>query len=314
MTVKREASLPCRHTIDAKSVDRLIRLLDNLPSKAPDLIEESGLPADKDTYDVLFSAAIESIRGTHSASTAEKSEFATAVLDYMKAKRHIRKWEFVGSGGRQDYRVDLNDGRVVAIEAKGCPDGNNMNIWERPAWADEFVVWSQCPNSLAKHPGLGTWSGVTIRLLPKSIVDPVRVDSMVFWDGRCGSDLRRCPKAYGVEGLRSKATEIPGQRDGSGSHRDWLPPPCIYMFPRTVPNAPGNPHPPHHTWRTHGFADALLTAFNVPDEEKDDYVHNINAEVELRRDGRYLRVALDVARPGRDRVVVQSAWKRLKRE
>jgi hypothetical protein len=59
--------------------------------------------------------------------------------------RLFDSWDFIGSRGRQDYRVDLPDGTSVAVEAKGCPDGNNTNIWDRPQWADEFVVWSLCP-------------------------------------------------------------------------------------------------------------------------------------------------------------------------
>jgi len=81
----------------------------------------------------------------------------------------------------------------VCIEAKGCPDGNNMTIWEKPTWAEEFVVWSQCPDSLQHQPGHGIWSGISTRLVPKMIIDGQRVDAFVFYDGRCGSSIAVAP-------------------------------------------------------------------------------------------------------------------------
>lgn len=302
--------LPCRHSLAEGSIERMIRLLTNLREEVPDLIERYDIPLDAESYAVVFSTAVESIRGTHAATTQSKKRFIEAILDFMTRGGYVAEWEFIGSGGRQDYRAQLLDGTDVGIEAKGCPDGNNMTIWERPAWANEFIVWSQCPESLRHHPGKGTWSGVSIRLLPKSIAEGVVVDAMLFWDGRCGSDIRRCPKSYGVEGegLRPEATNIPGQ-----GGRDWIPPPCVYLFPRTVARAPGNPSPAPHTSETCKFAGALLAAFNVPADEQEAYVHSAHVEMELRPQGRYIRPSVDVAQPG-EKDSVQGDWKRLRRE
>ena len=41
---------------------------------------------------------------------------------------------------------DLKTGRVSVVELKGCLDGNNTTIFERPANAQEFIIWSVCTN------------------------------------------------------------------------------------------------------------------------------------------------------------------------
>jgi hypothetical protein len=298
-------TLRCRHTLDQAAIRRLIDYLQTLPAKDPGLLRSLGIRAGD--FSLYFNSAIQSIRGTTSASTSEKRRFVEAVLDHMKRRRSVQAWEYVGTKGRQDYRLVLRSGKIVGIEAKGCPDGNNMNIWERPAWAEEFVVWSQCPESLAKQPGQGVWSGIATRLLTKMVAERVPVDALVFFDGRCGSNERRCWKKYGAPGIRSAATDIRGQEG-----RDWLPPPCIYLFPRTVPKTPGNPRPALHTVTTCQFASAALDAFGVPAQERKRYLHW--ASIELRQDhrGSYKRIRVGHELGGPP--VVGGEWTKLKRE
>ncbi|MDZ4063949.1 MAG: hypothetical protein U1E22_04695, partial [Coriobacteriia bacterium] len=158
-------TLPCRHTLDVSAIDRAKDLLTNLPTKAPDAI--TGANIDPNDWDMVLRAAVESLRGTASATTSQKYGFLEAVLDLGVQHRVFTTWEHIGSKGRQDYKVILPNDCEVAVEAKGCPDGNNSTIWDRPSWADEFIVWFMCPESLAHPAGQGLWSGISTRLVPK---------------------------------------------------------------------------------------------------------------------------------------------------
>src|ERR1700689_5241252 len=81
----------------------------------------------------LFRGAIERIRGQFSATMREKREFVRHILNYMQDKGFIVDWENAGEGNRHDYSIKLKSGKVGVIELKGCLDGNNTNIFERPA-------------------------------------------------------------------------------------------------------------------------------------------------------------------------------------
>jgi hypothetical protein len=296
--------------MDTGDVVKTMVLLQELPTEAPTVLKEHHIPASD--WDMLLRAAVESMRGTYAATTSDKRRFIEAVLDYGVDEGAFSNWSFVGTENRQDYKVDLSDGTEICIEAKGCPDGNNTTIWDRPAWADEFVVWCLCPESLVNPPGEGVWSGVATRLLPKVTAEHVVVDAMLFWDGRCGSSIRRCPKRYGVTGaLRAKATEIPAQQ-GKG---DWLPPPCMYLFPASVPNIRNNRIPRVHTVDTCRFANAMLELFNVPAEERPSYVHEAHIEAEGSASGTRIKPSV-VSRcwPDREEREVTTRSKLLRRE
>jgi len=286
-------------------VDRLADLMSDLPGAEPAILEQRNI--DPQQYHALFRAAVEKLRGSFAASVQLKKRFTEAVLSEMKRQGLIRNWQFIGGAGRQDYRVRLQNGRNVAIEGKGCPDGNNMNIWDVPVWADEVIVWSQCPESLAKQPGAGVWSGVATRLVPESVASNKKVDAMIFFDGRCGSAGRQCPKDYGVNSeLRSKATDISSQRDS------WMPPPCIYLFPRTIAHPQQNPEPALHDLTSCQFAAALLATFSVPAEDQRRQVHWVRVNAKQGPDGKYLRTQIgwnvDDLHPN-----VDSGWKKLRR-
>lgn len=298
----RADALPCRHA--SLDVDAVKDLLVHLAERQPQVLSEAGI--DASSWDSLLRAAVESLRGTFAASTGEKRRFVEAVLNFGLRKRAFANWGFVGTGSRNDYRVDLPDGTIVCVEQKGCPDGNNTNIWTRPEWAQEFVVWCLCPESLMKQPGEGTWSGVGTRLLQKEYAENQLVDAMIFWDGRCGSDQRRCPKQYGATGPRSRATTIPSQE----GREDWIPPPCIYLFPRAVPDVHTNPEPPLHTVESCRFARALLTLFGVPPDQHSSYVHDASARVRRTIDATQLRVRVTSRcwADGEDREV-RGSWK-----
>ena len=193
----------------------------------------------------LFRGAIERVRGQFSADMAEKREFVRQVLNHMQDQGFIAEWESAEAANRHDYEVILNSGRVAVIELKGCLDGNNTNIFERPPNAQEFVIWSVCTNRGADPRG-NARSGIHARLSSEIIVREQRVDGVIIWDMVCGTFGRPCPKLGGVAG---RITEI-------GHYR--LPPPCIYVLPDTIPHARNNPHA-----RAQRLADVeLLTAFH----------------------------------------------------
>jgi hypothetical protein len=300
-------TLPCRHQFDVQMASRLRDLLLHLAEAHPDVLEAESI--DPAQYPLLLNSAIQSIRGTVSAASSDKKRFIEAILYHMQSERQVTRWEFEGSAGRNDYRIELPRGRLVAVEMKGCPDGNNMTIWERPSWADEFVIWSQCPESLSPQPGRGVWSGISTRLIPKMIVEQSQVDALVFFDGRCGSAIRRCPKPFGVQGpLRRAATDIEGHKTPTHT-----PPPCIFLFPRTLPHVRSNRTPPTHDLATCRFAAALLAAFGVPKADANGQVHWVKLELTLDESGEYRRTSVGTGLDN-DSPTVAGAWEKIKRE
>jgi hypothetical protein len=178
----------------------------------------------------LFRGAIERIRGQFSATMRDKREFIRHLLNYMEDQKFIAEWTSAGESNRHDYSVKLNSGRRSVIELKGCLDGNNTNIFERPPHADEFIVWSVCTNPGA-DPRRNVWSGIHTRLSAEIISRAQRVDGLVVWDMVCSTIGRPCPK---IARDASRLTAV-------GPY--LLPPPCIYMFPATIPSPRNNPSP-----------------------------------------------------------------------
>jgi hypothetical protein len=213
----------------------------------------------------LFRGAIERTRGQFSATMREKREFGRDVLNYMQDQGFIKDWEAAGEANRYDYIVRLNSGRIGAIELKGCLDGNNTNIFERPAHADEFVIWSICTNPGA-DPRLNTWSGIHTRLSAEIISKQQRVDGVVIWDMVCGTVGRPCPKVVGTpERMTAVAHYV-------------LPPPCIYVLPGTIASPRSNPKPVAQSLdNVH-----LLTAFHECFRGKAEEVNYVDFEVEHR--------------------------------
>jgi hypothetical protein len=123
----------------------------------------------------------------------------------------------------------LRSGKIAVIELKGCLDGNNTTIFQRPAHADEFIIWSVCANRGA-DPERNVWSGIHVRLSATIIAEAKQIDGLVVWDWVCGTIGRPCPKL-----LSSDRRTIVAQ------YR--LPPPCIYVFPSTIPTPRNNPSP-----------------------------------------------------------------------
>ena len=215
---------------------------------------EHGLDEREFYHSGLFRGAIERIRGQFSASMREKRDFVARVLSYMQDHGFIADWESAGEANRHDYAVDLNNGRKAIIELKGCLDGNNTTIFERPLHADEFIIWSVCSNPGA-DPRHNLWSGIHTRLSAEVIDRQQQIDGVVVWDWICGTIARPCPKLRDRE---DRLTDV-------GPYR--LPPPCIYLFPATVPSPRNNPNPRINQLADVGILDAMHRCFGSEDAE-----------------------------------------------
>ncbi len=238
----------------------------------------------------LFRSAIESIRGTQAASMQEKKDFIDWALTQLKNDKLISSFSFTGAGDRHDYHVAMPNSRQCIFEAKGCLDGNNTNIFQRPKNADEFLIWSLCQNPGA-DPRHNVWSGVHTRLGGKILAEGDRIEGLIVWDMLCGTRGRPCPKI--AEG---RCVEIDGRA---------MPPPCVYLFPRTAPDPRDNPKP--HVWRLEevALASALVKRFGG-DERDITEVH-----IEARMSGNDVQRKTTLIRLGE--VVAESGWTNLKR-
>ncbi|HEY3639287.1 MAG TPA: hypothetical protein VGK90_14155 [Rhizomicrobium sp.] len=211
--------------------------------------------SEKDFYQGgLFRGAIERIRGQFTATMREKREFVKHVLNYMQDQGFIKEWISAGQANRYDYAVTLPNDRVAAIELKGCLDGNNTNIFERPAQANEFIMWSICTNTGA-DPRRNAWSGIHTRLSADIIERETVVDGLMIWDWFCGTIGRPCPK---IEGQSERLTTV-------GPYS--VTPPCIYLFPGTIPSVRNNPSPAPHQLAEVGILNAFHRCFKGDDAE-----------------------------------------------
>jgi len=231
----------------------------------------------------LLRAAIERLRGQQAASMEEKRAFIAAKLDAMQAHGAIGQWKFSGAADRHDYEVRMPDGRVCVLEAKGCLDGNNTNIFERPPHADEFFIWSLCQNPGA-DPRHNVWSGIHTRLSAETIHRRVQVDGLIVWDILCGSAGRPCPKLT----------------NGIGG-----PPPCMYLFPRHVSDPRNNPCPTPREAGELSFISALLNVFGHDNAN----LHQVR--VESKYEGNALMRRTTILRNGKNQR--QSRWTELRR-
>ena len=107
----------------------------------------------------LFRGAVERVRDQFSATMREKRVFVQHILNHLDDQSFIKSWDLTDDANRNDYVIHLKSGRTAIIDLKGCLDGNNTNIFERPAIADEFIIWSVCSNPGADPRPAGQASG-----------------------------------------------------------------------------------------------------------------------------------------------------------
>jgi hypothetical protein len=214
------------------------------------MVGSHGLTREQFEASGIFQAAIESIRGTKSATMSGKRDFVRKVLEHLRALGEILSWKSSGSRDRHDFEIQFPGGRTCVVESKGCLDGNNTNIFTRPPNADEFVIWSLCQNP-GSNMGHNVWSGIHTRLGPEIISEHKQVDGLVVWDMLCGTDKRPCPK------LALDPARAVTLYDGTA-----VPPPCLYLFPRTIPDYRNNQFPPAWSLGEIRLMDVLHRVFN----------------------------------------------------
>lgn len=218
------------------------------------LLGNHGLTEEEFYNSGIFRGAIERVRGQFAATMREKREFASNILNYMQDRGFIGEWESAGAANRHDYSVHLPSGRMAGVELKGCLDGNNTNIFERPAHVQEFIIWSICTNPGA-DPQKNAWSGLHTRLSAEIIDRQQRVDGVVIWDMACGTVGRPCPKLASAPERRTVVAHY------------QLPPPCIYILPATVASPRTNPRPVAQRLEDVQFLKALHECFRGNDDE-----------------------------------------------
>lgn len=255
--------IPCEQNADLRA--KIEQFAEVLKTQAHSL-GAHGLD-EKDFYNSgLFRGAIERIRGQFSATTSPKREFAQHVLNHLEDGGHISGWDKTEAENRSDYWVRLKSGKNAVIAMTGGMDGNNTAIFERPADADEFVIWSMVTNP-GSDPRRNAWSGIHTRLSAEMIARGQQVDGVIIWDMVCGTTGRPCPK-IAADGNANRMTDI-------GPFR--VPPTCIYVFPATAPGL-ANPH----SLAQDLAAVELLQAFHACFKGHDDEVNYVRFDVEDR--------------------------------
>lgn len=250
-------SLPSKPIIPCSRREDWARIVDEYSDAlkaSAHTIGSHGLSREDFEESGLFKSAIERIRGQQAATTNIKYAFIEDTLKFLQSKDLIKYYEYVGSRDRHDFEVYFHDGRLCCIEAKGCLDGNNTNIFVRPQNADEFIIWSLCQNP-GSDPRHNAWSGIHTRLSAEIVARRERVDGLIIWDMLCGTLARPCPK---LEAYPDNFTIL------SNKH---VPPPCIYLFPRTIPDARNNPNPIPWNLSDVRFLKNIAQAFHTHEDE-----------------------------------------------
>jgi hypothetical protein len=243
--------IPCEQNAELRK--KIEEFSDTLKSEAHKL-GAHGLDETEFYNSGVFRGAIERIRGQFSATMRDKREFVQQVLNYMQDNGFIKEWESSGEANRHDYSITMPSSRIAVIELKGCLDGNNTNIFQRPANANEFFIWSVCTNPGA-DPRHNAWSGIHTRLSAEIITRGELVDGCIIWDMVCATIGRPCPK---VASAPERLTAV---------GHFMLPPACIYIFPATIPQPRTNPHPVAQELDDVHFLKAVHQCFKGADNE-----------------------------------------------
>ncbi|MBF6183329.1 hypothetical protein [Nocardia otitidiscaviarum] len=207
-----EEAAPCRHAgappqVIVESVSKLIQDL----GVESELLGRYGLTVGE--YRAALPAAIEGLRGSMSASVADRKEFLAGVFRRMLEAGIIDGLESPKYGKDTVYRLTVNGYGDIAVIQKGCPDGKHSSIaWSSPSWARETYLWWLC-DSMRYEPGQHIDKGV--KRLRKRFFDelPDTISGVIFHNHLCGSGQRRCPKI--IDGPRVIEA----------------PPPCLYVMP-----------------------------------------------------------------------------------
>lgn len=250
-----EDTTPCRHRGAPADtvVDRVSTMILNLSSDSK-FLASNGLTPEE--YQHAFPVALERLRGSQSASNADRRTFLVGLFSEMKSRGLIVSFSSPRYGDDTVYRLEVPIIGSVAVIQKGCPDGQHSSVnWSRPDWAKEAYLWWLC-SSTTSEPGVHVWKGVT-RLRSRFFSQaPGQIDGVVFHNELCGSPQRPCPK-------NSKAIVIEGRT---------VPPPCLYVMPSKEERL--------GEWNWDGrrelkFPNVLCALFGILDEQTSAYVSSV---------------------------------------
>ncbi|WP_327141284.1 hypothetical protein [Nocardia sp. NBC_01327] len=220
-------------------------------------------------YRSALPAAIEGLRGSISASVADKKEFLSGIFQAMRESGFIDHLESPKYGDDTVYRLTIRGYGDIAVIQKGCPDGKHSSVaWSAPDWAQETYLWWLC-GSMTSEPGEHISKGVG-RLRQRFFGDfPDTISGVIFHNPLCGSGQRICPKNAAT--LRASAVAAP--------------PPCLYVMPERQDGV--------SEWNWDGgqerfFPRILLGAFGVATE----YVPYFTGHVGFQRRGGALHTTI----------------------
>lgn len=246
---------PCRHlgAPPEAIVDSVSRVIEGLARDSAYLATK-GLSCEE--YTQALPSAIEKMRGSQSASNAERRSFLASLFTKMQERGEVTRFEMPRYGDDTVYRLEVPTLGSVAIIQKGCPDGKHSSVsWSRPEWAKEAYLWWLC-SSMAYQPGFHVWKGVN-RLRQRFFSNaPDTIDGVIFHNELCGTPSRPCPKI-------GNAIEIDGK---------LVPPPCIYVMPEHADNGV--------EWNWDGrrevlFPRVLHAMFDIPDNQTSAYTGHV---------------------------------------
>ncbi len=169
-----------------------------MDNRHPDVLRAEGIRPEDYHPKRIFRSAVETIRGSFIASSVtQRQGMVDGVLRRLQAEGKIAAFERTGRGVRHDFTVVLSNAPRVcaALEVKGG-EGISVTVTERPAWAQEFLLWCHLDGSISNQPSQGVRSIIVNRLANNLFKRGKIVDAVLFKDQLCGSPLRRCPK-YG---------------------------------------------------------------------------------------------------------------------
>ena len=266
--------IPCEQ--DSSLRRQIERFAETLKTQAHKL-GDHGLTEKEFYASPIFRGAIQQVRGEFSATMRDKREFVQHVLNHMEDRGFIASWDRAKRGVLHDYVVNLKSGRTAIIDLKGCLDGDNTKLFERPSGADEFVIWSLCTN-VGADPRRNAWSGIHTRISAEIITRNQLVDGLVIWDMMCGTIGRSCPK-LAEHGNVDRSTLI-------GPF--CAPPPCIYVFPASIPSV----ETPSVKGQSISNVE-LLAAFHACFGGRDDEINHVSFDVAFQAEETMRRTTIE---------------------
>ncbi len=255
MGMDAQMAAPCRHEGAPREhvVEATTRLINGLGSQV-DVLAQHGLS--RDEFVAALPMAIERIRGSRSASVADRKDFIRKLLQGLVDTGVASRLEVPNYNDNTVYRLTIDGFGDVAIIQKGCPDGAHSSVrWSAPDWARETYLWWLC-DSMTNQPGVHIAKGVN-RLRQRFFGDaPDTLDGVIFHNYVCGSPERRCPK------IEHRA-ELGGLA---------VPPPCVYVMPDRAEGAT--------EWNWDGgtrrrFPELLFAAFGIPEDQVPSFVGHV---------------------------------------